>query len=366
MEDKIQNTTGEDEIDLIELLKKILQDWKLILKACGIAVLIALVVAFSLPKEYKTEVQLAPEATDASSKGGLSGLAAIAGINLNTSTTADAFSPDLYPDIVKSTPFILELLPVRVKAIHENTEWSLYEYMDEHQKSVWWNSVIRAPFTLLGWIRGLFSEQPETNEINQKGDIVILNRDQQDVIKALQERISVAVDKKTYVITIAVQMQDPLISAQITQMVLEKLQNYIITYRTQKAKQDLEFTEKVYNEAKDKYFERQREYASFEDSNRHINTALYRTEQEKLKNEMTLAYNVYNSLAQKLEQDRLRVQEQTPVFAIIEPAKVPLLPSSPRKIFILIGFVFLAGILAVGYILFKEPLGNIYDEVKQK
>lgn len=81
---------------------------------------------------------------------------------------------------------------------------------------------------------------------------------------------------------------------------------------------------------------------------------------------MTLAYNVYNSLAQKLEQDRLRVQEQTPVFAVIEPAKVPLIPSSPRKVLILIGFVFLAGVLSVGYILFKEPLRNIYAEIKQK
>lgn len=118
-------------------------------------------------------------------------------------------------------------------------------------------------------------------------------------------------------------MQDPLISANITQIVLEKLQGYITNYRTQKVKQDLEFTEKVFSEARESYYKAQRAYAAFEDANKNIISASYRTEQERLKNEMTLTFNVYNTLAQKLEQDKLRVQEQTPVYTIIQPATVP-------------------------------------------
>ena len=62
--------------------------------------------------------------------------------------------------------------------------------------------------------------------------------------------------------------------------------------------------------------------------------------QERLKNEMTLTFNVYNTLAQKQEQDKLRVQEQTPVYTIIEPATVPLKASAPKKVLILIGCMF--------------------------
>ena len=69
---------------------------------------------------------------------------------------------------------------------------------------------------------------------------------------------------------------------------------------------------------------------------------------------MTLTFNVYNTLAQKLEQDKLQVQEQTPVYTVIQPATVPLKAASPKKPLILIGFVFLAIFGAVGYLFIKD------------
>ena len=52
---------------------------------------------------------------------------------------------------------------------------------------------------------------------------------------------------------------------------------------------------------------------------------------------------------------KAKVQEQTPVYAIIKPASVPILPSAPRKVVILAVFVFLAFIACVGWILLVEP-----------
>ena len=69
---------------------------------------------------------------------------------------------------------------------------------------------------------------------------------------------------------------------------------------------------------------------------------------------MTLTFNVYNTLAQKLEQDKLRVQEQTPVYTVISPATVPLKPASPKKSLILISFVFLALFGGIGYLFVKD------------
>ena len=355
--DMIQmNTPDADntqEIDLIELAKRLWGERKFIFKCCGVAIVVGLVVAFSIPKEYSTTVKLAPETSDPSKKmGNLGGLAAMAGINLNTSSGTDAISPDLYPDVVSSIPFLLELFPVQITNEKGTLSASLYEYMDEHQRSAWWSYVIKAPFKLLGIVKDIFSKEEEKNSSELSS--FQLTHKQADVIKDLQERISVSVDKKTLVITVAVQMQDPLISANITQVVLNNLQSYITSYRTQKAKQDLEFTEKVFSEARESYYKAQRAYAAFEDANKNIISASYRTEQERLKNEMTLTFNVYNTLAQKLEQDKLRVQEQTPVYTVIQPATVPLKASSPKKPLILIGFVFLAIFGAVGYLFIKD------------
>ena len=122
----------------------------------------------------------------------------------------------------------------------------------------------------------------------------------------------------------------------------------------EKAKKDLEFTEKVLKESRSAYYKAQQAYAAFEDGNKNIISASYRTEQERLRNEMTLTFNVYNTLAQKLEQDKLRVQEQTPVYTIIEPATVPLKASSPKKLLILVAFIFLAFIGGCGYLIIQK------------
>ena len=346
-------TDNVQEIDLVELAKRLWGERKFLFKCCGIAIVVGLVVAFSIPKEYSTTVKLAPETSDPSKKmGNLGGLAAMAGINLNSSSGADAISPDLYPDVVQSIPFLLELFPVQVESEKGDYSSTLYAYMNEDQKSAWWSYVVQAPFKLLGVVKDLFSKEEEKNSMELSS--FHLTKEQSDVIEDLQERISASVDKKTLVITVSVQMQDPLISANITQIVLEKLQGYITNYRTQKVKQDLEFTEKVFREARESYYKAQRAYAAFEDANKNIISASYRTEQERLKNEMTLTFNVYNTLAQKLEQDKLRVQEQTPVYTIIQPATVPLKAASPKKPLILIGFVFLAIFGGIGYLFIKD------------
>ncbi|MEG2067645.1 MAG: Wzz/FepE/Etk N-terminal domain-containing protein [Tannerellaceae bacterium] len=338
----------EQEIDLIELAQKLWGKRKFLLKLGGIAIVVGLVVAFSIPKEYTTTVKLAPEMESASKKmGNLGGLAAMAGIDLNSSAGADAISPDLYPDVVQSTPFLLELFPISVVEKEGKQPMTLYDYMDKHQRSAWWSYVLSAPFKLLNASKNLFAETEKgSSELNP----FHLNNDQEEIVKALGKRISISVDKKTLVITASVQMQDPVISAEITKVVVEKLQNYITTYRTQKVKQDLEFTQKVFGEARESYYKAQQAYAAFEDGNRNIISSSYRTEQERLKNEMTLTFNVYNTLAQKLEQDKLRVQEQTPVYTVIEPAMVPLQASSPKKAMILIGFLFLGIVGGIGYL----------------
>ena len=212
------DTDNAQEIDLIELAKRLWGERKFIFKCCGIAVVVGLVVAFSIPKEYSTTVKLAPETSDPSKKmGNLGGLAAMAGINLNSSSGADAISPDLYPDVVSSIPFLLELFPVQVTNEKGDYSASLYDYMNEDQKSAWWSYVVQAPFKLLGVVKDLFSKE----EPASSGELTSfrLTKEQADVINALQERISASVDKKTSVITVYVQMQYPLISANITQIV---------------------------------------------------------------------------------------------------------------------------------------------------
>ena len=357
-EGKIQETPQkpeEQEIDLIELAQKVWAERKMPYKVCGIAAVIGLIVGFSIPKEYSTEVTLAPESASKMNAGSMGALAAMAGINLGgASAGEDALSPELYPDIVKSTPFLLELFDVKVKDQKGKIDTTLYAYLDKYQRSSWMGTVVSAPFKALGWTLSLFKDKPEKKE--GKIDPFRLTLDETRVAEALSKRILVTIDKKTGVTTLEVTMQDPLISASLTDTVMRCLQNYITDYRTNKARHDLAFTEKLYNEAKADYQNAQKKYATFADANQNVVLLSYRAEQERLKNEVELAYTVYTQVSGQLQMARAKVQEITPVYTVIQPATVPLRAAKPNKIMILIGFVFLAGVGCVGWILFVKDL----------
>lgn len=345
---------AEEEIDLMELAMKLWAEKKMILKACGWAALVGLVVAFSIPKEYESTVTLAPELNKGRSiSGGMAALAGMAGINLGGSSGPDALSPELYPDIVKSVPFSVEMFDVKVTDKDGELNTTLYEYLKEEQKQPWWGYITAAPFKVLGWVVSTIKGEDEEEGEGEGGvDSFRLTKDQSSIITALGNRIAVSVDKKTFVITITTTMQDPVIAATVTNEVKEKLQSYITEYRTNKARKDLEFTEKLYAENMETYHKAQQEYAQYMDRNQNVSLRSAQTQQERLRNEMNLAFNVYNQTAQQLQVAKAKVQEDTPVFTVVEAATVPLRAAKPSKAMILIGFVFLAAVGAGGWILF--------------
>ena len=361
MNEELQkNFSSQEEIDLLELALKVWGERKFVLKAWGYAVLIGLVIAFSIPREYTANAMIAPELSDNKTTGGLSSLAAMAGFNLNATSTADAIYPDLYPDIVTSTPFITGLFNVQVKDLDEEVDTTLYCYLNEHQRVPWWTLITSAPFKALGWVISLFTEEEKEDAIL---DPFHLTKEEADIAKELSERITVSVDKKTGVTTLSVTMQDARISACLTDTVVRRLQDYITEYRTTKARQDFQFQEKLFERKKKEYEKAQENYAKFADANKNIILLSYRAEQERLENEMRLAYQVYTSVAQQLQMAEAKVQEITPVYTIIEPATIPIKASKPRKTLMLLGIVFLTGLCCVSWILFGR---DFYINLKTK
>ena len=348
-ENKQQQPVEEQEIDLLEIVRKLWDARLLIVKWCVIGAVVGLVVAFSIPKEYTTTVKLAPELQGSKpSSGGLSSLASMAGINLNNMNTVDAVYPELYPDVVSSIPFAAELFHVPVTDIKGELQTTVYDYLSEHTRAPWWS----LPGKIIGWTLSLFKE----DETPKEGgfDLFQLTKDEMEVVKALNERVGCSVDSKSYVITLSVTMQDPLVAATLTDTVMTNLQRYITEYRTNKSRNDLAYTQKLFDEARENYYSAQQAYARYMDQNQNIVLRSVRTEQERLQNEMNLAYNIYNQMAQQLQMAKAKVQENTPVYAVLQPATVPLKASKPSKMIILVGFVFLAAAASAGWALFGQ------------
>lgn len=338
-----------NEIDLVELAQKVWDKRKMILRNTAIGAVVGIVVAFSIPKEYKTTVKLAPENSGQSSAAGNMGaLAAMAGVNLG-GAGVDGLTPSLYPDIVASTPFLMELKDMPVTTLKDQQTYTLYEYMTEHQKTPWWSKLIALPSKAIGGVMSLFSDKEEDKA--EGWNAFQLTNDQQNFLSLLSKSIIVTENKKNGTILIEVFMQDPMISAQLANAVVNKLQSYMINYKTEKSRNDLAYAQKLYDEAQQRYFEIQKQYAQYEDANKNVVSAKYAIEKERLQNEVALAFSVYNGLAQQVEMAKAKVQQDTPIVTILEPAKIPLLADSPNKKLILFVFCMLFSSITVGYIL---------------
>ena len=347
----------EMQIDWLSMLKKVWEGRMYILKCCITGVIIGLIAAFSIPKEYSTSVNLASE-SGSSGAGGLSSLAAMAGINISSSRSSEALTPELYPNIVSSTPFTLELFDVQVKSANGDIETSLYGYIDEYIKKAWWEYVIDSPKMVLGFLRSLWSNKKNSeNEESQEQNVgyISLTSTQRKAAAEINERINVSVDRKTNYTTISVKMQDPLIAATIADTVTKFLQKYITNYRTNKSKKDLQFSQSIYDNAKRDYESKQAAYAAYADANQNLIMQKSRTELERLQNDRNLAMNVYTQSAQQLQLAQARVQEETPVLTVVQPALVPL-KGSPSKLKVLLIVVFLFGAFAIAW----EAIGKEY------
>lgn len=327
----------ELEIDWMDILRRIYAIRKTLYKAAGVGVVLGIIIALSIPKQYTVTVTLSPEMNGDKTSGGLASLSSSFLGGAATSSSSDALNATLAPDIVASTPFILELFNTRVQTLDGELDTTLVAYLDE-QQSPWFSYIVKAPGMAIGAIKSLFIEEADTTSVLNPFQ---LTEKELEKVEELRNSITADVDLKTTKTTICVTLQDSKVTAIVADSVVAKLQQYIIDYRIKKAKEDCAYLEELYKERQQEYYDAQSKYAHYFDSNRNIAFQSVRAEQERLQNDMNLAYQVYSQVAQQLQMARAKIQEEKPVFAVVEPATVPLEPSGTSRKVILVGVIFL-------------------------
>ena len=348
-------------VDLAEVMGALSKEKKFILIWCLAAFVAAIVVGFSIPKEYKSSAKLAPEYTNRSSVTSLSALVGLSSSGLGTAVSRDAVYPELYPDIMESLPFLTGMFDIPVTVEGEQT--TLFDYLLNHQKKPWWNTVLGLPFKALNWFVGLFHDTEEIPD-DAPLDNYRLNKKQYYIAQSLKKRMNVVVDKKTYVVSVSVRMQDPQIAAEVALKTLDELRSYITEYRTEKSRQNLDYTQTLYESAMNDYFSKQKAYASYMDSHQNVSSLSARTEEKRLENEMNLAYDLYGRMAQQLQAAKAKVQEETPVFQIMQAPTVPVRKCKPSKASILFVFLLLGFTISSSWVLFGRDFFKKVKTVK--
>lgn len=338
------------EIDYKKLALLIVKNKKRFAINLAICFVLSSAIALCIPRYYKCSVQMAPESSK-SSLGSLSSLAASVGIGgmSKMMESEDAIFPDIYPDVLGSRQFIMELFDKQVSTKDGELKCDYYTYMLKHQSNPFWT-------VAMAWIKRQFASKPKPTVAGddvKKSNILILSKEEDTIIEAVKANINCAVDKKTGVISLTVQAQDPLVATQMCEYVCTNLQEFIANYRTTKARNDFEYFSKMAEEAYEKYDEARRTYSQYCEANIELSLASYRTKQEDLENDMQLKYSMYSMICNQRQAAEARVQESTPAFTMLDRPAVPIKHAGPKRMIGVAFMLFLTFVGTLGWLYFK-------------
>jgi hypothetical protein len=339
-------------IDLTRIVRKLWPYKRQYAYVMGATLIGTYLLMVCVPRYYESEVSLAPETSGTSISGSLESLASSFGLgaSLAKMNSSDAIYAEIYPDVVASRNFIVELLPVEVKTRKrdENIQCSYYEYLLKHQKAAWWAYIIEG-------IKQWFVDDEENgNKSSDRVSVFDHTKKQEELFLTVQGLIKCRYDKKTDIVYVSVKDQDPLVCATMAEVTCKKLQEFIIRYRTNKTRIDYEYYKKLCAQSKADYEEALKEYAASADAHRNTILATYQAKVEALENDMQAKYNIYTAMKSQMQAAAAKLQEATPAFTIIESASIPTKPAGPKRMIISIFMGILAGFVLTARLLLKK------------
>lgn len=159
----------------------------------------------------------------------------------------------------------------------------------------------------------------------------------------LRDAASAAVDKKTGVITVRITTRWRSVSLAIAARLLQGANDFNLKTRQSQASEERRFTEHRTALALDSLRTKEDELQRFLEGNRQLQAPRLKFEQDRLEREVALRQQVVVTLAQALEDARLREVRDTPVITVIQGATAKTKPDSRGVV--MLGFL---GMIAGG------------------
>lgn len=334
----LMDSQDEISINIGEIIKALKSNYILIIITTVIFTSLGAVYSLTQPNEYVSTVKLLPEIDSKSgggNLGGLKSLAGLAGVDLGSGSGVDVIRPEIYPSVLQSTPFLQEALKSNIY-VQKRKKWlSVYDYL------------ITSPE--LPPIQ-LFASKSEENNVDEMGtalpkeglssELIKLNKKELAGILNLKNRISAETDKKNGMVTITVKLTDPVAAATLTSFTQTYLTRYVTNYRTEKARKELKFLQARHDESRKTYDNALSRLSTYKDQHRNTFLQVAKDQEKKLQYEVDLAFNIYSSISTQMADATVKIQRETPVFKVLEPAQIALEKSEPKRSLITFGFLF--------------------------
>ena len=352
------DTHKDDEIDLIALLKTVFLARRFVVKTTILFAVFGVISALTSPVKYSASSTFVPQLSEGRTNSSLGGLASLAGINLSAimGSQPQEIPPSLYPQIAESIPYQLALLEAKVGS--NDTSFRNY-ILDQNDVAI---LPLLKKYTI-GLPGLLFNKKTDNNEPTYSSLFQVSEEDK-DLFAFVAQVLSIEVDEQEGLVSISVELADRMVAAQLAQAATDLLQSNIIAFKSQSARNNLDFIERQYESKRQEFEQIQDSIAIFKDQNLNITSLLYQNQLSRLESQFTVTSSVFKELAGQVEQAKIQVNKDTPIFTIIEPVSVPLERSKPKRSMMVIIWTFLGGVFSVGWVLVKSPAQQIIKELR--
>ncbi|MCH7398351.1 Wzz/FepE/Etk N-terminal domain-containing protein [Belliella sp. DSM 107340] len=358
-----QATRGEDEIDLLDLFKTVWKQRGKVLLILLTFMFIGLFVAIFSGKEFTASSTFVPQISEPNRAGGsLGGLASLAGINMGGVGQGTEIPPQLYPKITSSVTYKKALLAAKLNVDGVAGQVSYGQYYDSIHSPGVLGYVKKYTLGLPGVIIKSIKGESEETIVETDNGLIKISAEEHEHFQRMESQMSVTPNDKEGFVSLTFVMPEPVMAAQMAIFAQELLQKEVIAYKISNAKEQLKFTEERFEEKKTEFNQIQSRLANFRDRNQNINSATAMNQLQRLEAEYNFAFNIYTELAKQLEQAKLQVSKDTPVFSVIQPVSVPIEKSAPKRPLILVIFTILGIIVALAYVFGSEFLRGVKEQ----
>lgn len=358
------NNLEQDSIDIITLLKNLWNGKKIIVKTTIYFFVIGCVVALLSPVVYTSQTTFVPQVSDDKiSKGGLASFASLAGINLNQSdATNDSYlSPMLYSKLAESEEFSYDIIKEEITNL-KGEKLTIKEYLLSDQSSF--------NFNIIGLIKkytvGLFIND---KKIENKNDILknynYLSEEDFEIVNSFTGVYTIELNEQDGYIIVKATDKDAFISAQLVEKITKNLQSKIIKLRTTKIRERLGFSKEQYELKQSEFDLLQKKLADFKDSNKNISTASFMSELQKLETEFQLQKSILINLASEYNNNKIKLNKDTPIFSVIDEVSIPNLRSAPKRVSLVMTYVLIGFGASVVFIFCREPIRRLISEINE-
>lgn len=360
----------EEGLDIMALLRQLWDGRLRIIIWTVVFILLGLGAALTMKRTYTVDTVMVPQ-LNSNSNNPLSSLASLAGFDLGSTSSGSELSPLVYPKIVNSVPFRKELMYTPLHYAKLDTAVSLYTYVMDYDQPTFGDKVkkytIGLPFVILKSIMGEKKQEEivlpvDSTQLDAPKPVVI-TKDEEEVLKIIEKSVSLNVDKKEGYITLSVIGSEPLQTAELAMKAQQLLQDEVTRFRLEKSESELEYIQARYNEIKREAESTQAQLARVRDRSQNLGTMQDRLEIERIQAKYNVANSVYVEMAKQLEQAKMQVKKDTPMFTVIQPVSVPTKPSNSRAKTLII-WTFLGFVLGCGMVLLRGYLPKLKASFK--